>query len=148
MEKDIWRWKNGARAVTCPAAAEIEERIIGILLLFPELYSKCDAISHDDFVTGFNKQVYKELSALYSDGKTDISAFNEIFSPEQMSRIYDMKHRRSDLSANGISALNEQISALKTEKIRLSAKQHKVNTDDEMLDAIELLRKKQGIGKN
>ena len=52
------------------------------------------------------------------------------------------------MSANGISALNEQISALKTEKIRLSAKQHKVNTDDEMLDAIELLRKKQGIGKN
>ena len=149
-QKKLMRFddKVNPDAVTCPAAAEIEERIIGILLLFPELYSKCDAISQDDFVTGFNRQVYKELSALYADGKTDISAFNEIFSPEQMSRIYDMKHRRSDLSANGIAALNEQISALKTEKIRLSAKQNKVNTDDEMLDAIELLRKKQGIGKN
>jgi len=132
-------------AVTCPAAVEIEERILGILMLFPEQFSKCDSVTPDDFVSSFNKSVFEKLSELYGGETTDISSLNEFFNPEQMSRIYDMRQRRTELTSNGIAALNEQIASLKREKTRLEAKKNKVGTNDELQSMIERIRKDKGL---
>ena len=128
-----------------PAAAEIEERIIGILLLFPELYSKCEALAADDFITAFGRRVYEKLSELYSEEQTDISALNEFFNPDETARIYDMREKRKELTVNGIVTLNEQIKALKNERLKIDAKQHKVNSDNDLESFIEQLRKNKGI---
>ncbi len=132
-------------AMKFPAECEVEERILGMLLLFPELYSKCDALSSDDFITQFNKNVYSRLSELYNAEQTDISAFNEFFNPDEVSRIYEMRQKRSELDINGLQALNEQISALKGRKNKINTRFSKVESNDELQRLIEQARKSKGI---
>ena len=62
-----------------------------------------------------------------------------------MARIFDMRHRRSELSANGTQALNEQISALKNEKIRVKSKSGSVASNDDLMDLISKARKDKGV---
>lgn len=135
-------------AIMYPAASEMEERIIGIMLLFPEEFSKCDSIVPNDFVTEFNRRVFDELSKLYKQGITDISSFNEIFSHDEVSRIYNMRERRSELTANGTAALNEQIAALKKEKLKIQTKSNPVQSDEELLEIIERVRRENAEKNN
>lgn len=132
-------------ALIYPSAVEIEERIIGIMMLFPEEYSKCESITKDDFVTDFSRRVFTSLSEIYMSGSDDISALNETFSPEQMSRIFDMRLRRSVLTSNGVEALNEQIRSLKREKQKALVKNKAVSSDDELMNIISKARQDKGI---
>lgn len=132
-------------AIANPVAVEIEERILGILLLMPEEYPRCDSLSEDDFVTKFSARVFRELSLLYNQNITDFSQFNENFTPEEMSRIFDMRHRRSELTANGTQALNEQIAALKREKSRVINSKGSISSDDDLMNLISKARKDKGL---
>ena len=137
--------KINPQAVAYPVAVEIEERILGILMLFPELYAKSDAVSAEDFITDFSAKVFREISALYNKNDTDLTSLNEFFSPEEMSRIFEMRFRRSELSSNGVAALNEQIAALKKEKAKALAKSNNISSDDDLMDVISRARKDKGI---
>lgn len=132
-------------AISNPVAVEIEERIIGILLLMPEVFAKCDAITEEDFVTKFSARVFKEVVSLYKENVTDISTLNEVFTPEEMARIFDMRHRRSELSANGTQALNEQIAALKREKMKSLGRSGSISSDDDLINLISRARKDKGL---
>ena len=134
------------QAVTFPSAVEIEERILGIIMLYPEEFSKSDSVKSEDFVTDFSRSVFERLSQLYESDSTDISALNEFFDTEQMARIYDMIQRRRELTSNGLAVLNEQIKALKDEKLRIQSKNKKISTDDELSDVLEKLRRAKGVG--
>ena len=136
------------QAVSCPVAVEIEERILGILMMFPEEYSRCDAIDKDDFVTDFSRRVFCAVTDLYKENITDLSSLNEIFTPQEVSRIFDMKFRREQLSTNGTKALNEQIASLKKEKMRLVAVKKNINSNDDLMSIIEKAKKDKGIKKN
>ncbi len=135
------------QAVSCPIAVEIEERIIGILMMFPEEYAKCDSITAEDFVTDFSRRVFVAITDLYKENITDLVSLNETFSPGEISRIFDMKFRRQELTANGSKALNEQIAALKKEKIRLNTVRKDINSNDDLIDIIAKAKKDKGIGK-
>ena len=137
--------KINTEAIINPVAVEIEERILGILLLYPEEYSKCDAISAQDFVTTFSRRVFEALTELYNNNVTDLSSLNETFTPEEMARIFDMRQRRSELSANGTLALNEQISSLKKEKDKSKVKKSNITSDDDLLNIITNARKNKGV---
>ncbi len=137
--------KVNPEAVMYPVAVEIEERILGIILLFPEEYAKCCGITEDDFVTAFSKRVYTELIKLYEKDITDITGLNEIFTPDEMSRIFDMRFRRTQLNTNGVEALNEQISSLKKEKMRISSTKNKISSDDDLLSLIDKARQAKGV---
>jgi len=133
-------------AVSCPVAVEIEERILGIILMFPEEYSICDSITEADFVTNFSRRVFVAVTELFKQNITDLSSLNEIFSPEEISRIFDMKIRREQLSSNGTKALNEQIAALKKEKFRLSTVRKNIDSNDDLMNIIANAKKDKGIG--
>ena len=132
-------------AIANPCAVEIEERILGIIMLMPEEFAKCDAISQEDFVTKFSARVFKAVTDLYKENITDLTSLNEIFTPEEVSRIFDMKYKRSELTANGTSALNEQIAALKKEKNKVAAKNNSISSDEDLMDFISKARKEKGI---
>lgn len=132
-------------ALIYPSAVEIEERIIGIMMLFPEEYSKCDSITADDFVTDFSRRVFVAVGDILMSGSDDMSALNETFSTEQISRIFDMRRRRSVLTSNGVEALNEQIRALKREKAKSLVKNKTVSSDDELLNIISKARQDKGL---
>lgn len=147
MEKKTMHFddKVNPEAISFPVAVEIEERIIGMLLLFPDLYAKCDALTESDFVTSFSARVFKAVISLYKDNITDLTSLNESFTPEEVSRIYDMRFKRSELTANGVEALNEQISALKREKDKSQAKTKNISSDEELMNLISNARKDKGI---
>ena len=132
-------------AIANPVAVEIEERILGILMLMPEEYARCDSITGEDFVTGFSARVFKALTDLYKENITDLTALNELFSPEEMSRIFEMRFKRNELSANGTAALNEQIAALKREKIKTAVKAKSISSDEDLMDVILKARKEKGL---
>ena len=138
--------KINPQAVSCPTAVEIEERILGIILLFPEEFSRCDSITEEDFVTDFSKKVFKNIVFQYNNGITDLTPLNEVFKPEEFSRIFDMRHRRTLLNSNGVEALNEQIAALKAEKMRLNAAKKKIDTTDDLMALINKTRQDKGLG--
>lgn len=146
-QKKLLRFNDrvNPQAVSCPAACDIEERIIGIILLFPEHLAKCDKLEPDDFITDFNKSVYQNILNLHNQSNFDISQLNSVFNPEQMSRIYQMMHARQQLTSNGLVALNEQISFLKKEKDKLYAKQNKIQSNDQLLSVIQRARQDKGI---
>ncbi|MBP3579962.1 MAG: hypothetical protein J6K12_01810 [Clostridia bacterium] len=135
------------QAVSCPMAVEIEERIIGILMMFPEEYARCDSITAEDFVTDFSKRVFVAITDLYKENITDLVSLNETFSPQEISRIFDMKFRRQELTSNGSKALNEQIAALKKEKNRLNILRKDINSNDDLIDIIAKAKKDKGVGK-
>lgn len=132
-------------AIANPVAVEIEERILGIIMLMPEEYAKCDSITEEDFVTKFSAKVFKAVTDLYRDSVTDLSSLNELFTPEEMSRIFDMRFKRVELAANGTQTLNEQIAALKKEKNKIQIKGKNVSSDDELMDLISKARVEKGI---
>ena len=132
-------------AIANPVAVEIEERILGIILLMPEEYAKCDAISKDDFVTSFSARVFGAVTDLYKENITDLTPLNEMFTPEEVARIFDMRFKRSELSANGTAALNEQIAALKKEKMKAAAKTKNISSDEDLINLISKARKDKGI---
>ena len=82
---------------------------------------------------------------LRKDNITDLTSLNESFTPEEVSRIYDMRFKRSELTANGVEALNEQISALKREKDKSQAKTKNISSDEELMNLISNARKDKGI---
>ena len=116
-----------------PKCAAIEERILGIILLYPELMPSEDALSPDDFVTDFNRRVFERIRSLCEEGDFDISELNEYFSANEVSRIFGMREARMCLSSNGKVALAEQIKALKDEKEEMN---NKALSFDDKLNAI------------
>ena len=135
------------QAVSCPVAVEIEERILGIIMMFPEEFSRCDSLTSEDFVTDFSKRVFTSIIDLYNQNITDLTSLNESFSPEEISRIFDMKFRRQELSSNGTKALNEQIAALKKEKSRLMTVRKNIDSNDDLINIIARAKEDKGVVK-
>ncbi len=146
-QKNLLRFNDRINpdAVSCPVICEIEERILGILLLYPEQFAQCDKFSPDDFVTTFNKKVLERIIELTEQDVFEISQLNSYFSPDEMSRIYSIRQKRMELSSNGVASLNEQIKLLETEKSRLSVKKMQISTDEDLLSAISKARQDKGL---
>lgn len=115
--------------------AETEEQLLGILMLYPEYFSRpCGKeISADDFVTDFNRRVFEQLVKISNSGdEFDISSLNEVFTPDEMGRIHSMYRKRKALSVNDEAALSLLHKSLKEEKKKLSSPKGQDMTFDEL----------------
>ncbi len=101
-------------------AATAEEAILGIMMLYPErmkeVFSGKSDLTEDDFVTSFNKRVFISLKKMYEEGNSDVGVLGEIFTEEEMGRIYEMKLKRNGLESSSDEVFSDNISALKAEK--------------------------------
>ena len=98
-------------------AAGAEDAIIGILATYPELIPSAGSklgLKDDDFVTEFNRLVYKKMTELGSG--FDIGLIGDEFSQEQISRIVRNSVSRQSLTDNGEKVLGECIARLKALK--------------------------------
>lgn len=114
--------KVNPQAVMHPKAVGIEENILGIILMYPELFPKPEVLCAEDFVTDFNRGVFEKLGELIGADNFDISLLNEVYDPGQVSRIFGMAQKRRALTVNGRQALDEQIAHLKAEKMKIRKK--------------------------
>ncbi len=117
-------------------AAKAEETIIGLILLYPELFSKAVseewALCPEDFKTSFGRRIFEALEKL--GGKADIGVLAADFSVDEISRITDMQRKRAELTKNDESVLFDSIKALREEKNETSG--------DELADAMKILQAK------
>ncbi len=130
-------------AVKYSKAAETEEHILGILLLYPE-YLKGGELCEEDFLTEFNKNVFVALKgkiSLQDAGYFDISLLGDSFSPEQVGRIFGMYHRRRALTVNDKKTFLELVAALKKERERLESRKASDMTPEELARFFEKKRK-------
>ena len=125
-----------------PDVAKHEERVLGLMLLFPEHRKKVfgdDLLSEDDFFTDLGKNIFTFLREACENGDDRLVTISERFTPEQMGRIVEMKASRMQLDSNGTEVLLECINNLKN---AASEKRGENNNPMDRLDA--LLKKKRG----
>ncbi len=129
-------------AAKYPKACELEERILGILLLYPEHMPKTiEALPAEDFLTAFNRRVYESLTELYRSERFDPSYLNETYTPEEVGRINEMMQKRRMVSSNGEKTLFDAVSMLKAEK----EKSVLSSPDTDFMAKINANKKKHGI---
>lgn len=129
-------------AVKYPKACELEERILGILMLYPEHMDKAkEKLSESDFLTEFDRRVYMSLLELHNSDRFDLSYLNESFSPEEMGRINEMIQKRRMVSSNGERSLFDAMEMLKSEKERADLK----SSDTDFMARINANKKKHGV---
>ena len=100
-----------------PAIAKNEERVLGLMLLFPEHRAKVfreGLLTEDDFFTALNKKIFRFLQTAYEKQDDRLVSMSEEFTPEEMGRISKMKIQRMELSSNGEEVLLECIANLKS----------------------------------
>ena len=120
----------------------VEQRILGIIMLFPEMLENVKQLTEDLFVTDFNKELFLRLKELYSQGALELSALNEFYNPQEFSYILQMKAARQMLNSNGIETLKEQIELLKS--IQNKAK---VNYDEDFENIMKKIKDEKLKGK-
>ncbi len=132
--------------------AEIEERILGILLLYPEYFAQLDdtVLNRDDFITPFSRRVYDEWKRIAeTDGRdADLSLLNESFTPDEIGRIHRMYRARKALSVNDLSALCELCAALKKEKEKASLQKPADMSAEELKAFLQKKREQNEKNKN
>ena len=131
-------------ATRYPRAAEIEEKILGILIVYPEHYVRVeDRLQPDSFLTAFHRRVFEALVPLMKSGENDLSSLNENFTPDEMGRITAIADKRRELSGNGEEALRSLIAMLFEEKRKKEAKEGGLS----FVDRINASRKKHAVDK-
>ncbi len=134
--------KVNAEASKYPKGVELEERILGIMILYPEFISELsEKLLKSDFMTEFSANVYEKLQLLFTEDRFDMTYLNEYFTPEQTGRILMMAEKRKLVSSNGKEAIYEAVDALKKEK---SAAENKGS----FLDRINARKQNFGVNKD
>ena len=104
-------------------AANAEEAILGILLLYPEYVAQIAdgfgndiLLREDEFFTAFGKRIYAAVvEAVKQYGSADMGLFGEQFDEEEMGRITGMLVARQSLTKNDTEVLRESIRVLREE---------------------------------
>ncbi len=102
--------------IKAPIIARNEENVLGLLLIYPEYRKKVfdeNLLSKEDFHTELNLQIFSYIEQAYSSGDERLSNVNEVFTPEQVSRITRMKIERMQIGNNSVQVLLESIDTLR-----------------------------------
>ena len=98
-------------------AAGAEDAILGILAMYPELIPQAvkeHHLSTDDFMTEFNRRVYRRMLELGTS--FDVGLLGDDFSEEEISRIVRNTVARQSLTTNGLSVVAECLERLRSLK--------------------------------
>lgn len=108
--------------VRLPAAVMIEERVLGILLVRPELYPQvADRLKADSFVTQFNRRVFELFSEDFEAGREINLSKDGSLSSEEISRVAGIQAARASVQDNGKDTLLSYIKSLEREKLKIDS---------------------------
>ncbi|MDD4124259.1 MAG: DNA primase [Eubacteriales bacterium] len=126
------------------AAASIEEKILGILLLHPELgpYA-CEKLTADSFVTEFNKKAFEFFEEDFRSGRLVNLSRDGFFDQNEISCLVKLTAARELFDDNSQTVLDEYIEKLARQKeMRDADKKIEENPIEGLTDYIEQLRKR------
>ena len=134
-----------------PAAANAEEIVLGLLLLFDE-HRKCCAkgeisLSEEDFFTDFGKRAFAAvMEGERSEDGFSFSLLGERFSPDEMGRLVRLQQDRQSMQNNSKEVLADAASALASLRQARVAKQNG-DWQSELAARRAQIKKKQDAGK-
>lgn len=101
-----------------PAAANAEENILGLLLLYPEHRKAVSGglveLGADDFFTDLGRRAFEAVMIMeQSESGFLFSALGEHFNPDEMGRLVRMTREREELQTNDRAVLEAAASALR-----------------------------------
>ena len=129
-----------------PAAAIIEERILGMLILLPELYKDVrDRLTTDSFMTEFGKKAFSAIYPELSEEKPIVIGKHDLLTSQEIALL-------SKLAANATASPERSTDALKELVKKLEEQKSKADADaalsagsaDESIKALEEYLKKKG----
>lgn len=103
--------------VKLPAAVMIEERILGILLIRPELYAGT-CLDENSFVTDFSRKVFLLFKDDFAAGREPVLSKDGALSAEELARVAGMQAARVAAQDNGAETLGAYIKSLEREKLK------------------------------
>lgn len=103
--------------VKLPAAVMIEERILGILLIKPELFSEVE-LNENSFVTEFNRKVFALFKDDFAAGREPVLSKDGALTAEELSRVTGMQAARLGMQDNSAATLGAFIKSLGREKLK------------------------------
>jgi hypothetical protein len=126
------------------AAATIEEKILGILLVRPDLgKAALKKLNASSFVTDFNKKVFEFFMEDFEEGRQVNLSREGYFTAEEISSIVKMMALRESFDDNSQNVLDEYIEKLERQKeMREGEEKIKENPAEGLASYIEQLRKR------
>ncbi len=126
------------------AAASIEEKILGILFLRPDLGKiACETLNADSFVTEFNRKVFTLFEEDFRDGRQSDLSRDGVLDQNEISGVARMIASREGVDDNSQTVLYEYIEKLNRQKeTREADKKIEENPAEGLADYIERLRKR------
>ncbi len=104
------------------SVALVEESLLGMLLIVPELGIKaCAELSPDDFITDFNKKVYTAFEQDFKSGTEPVISRDGLFTAAEIAVISRYMANRRMLGGNTPEAIADAIKRIKQEKYRRDA---------------------------
>lgn len=93
-----------------PAAAAVEEQVLGLLFLHPEYLSRDEVkgkLSPEHFLCRVHSEIYSALLEADAQGTVDLTYLNQCLSPELVSLLLGARLLREKLSDNSPEVLRE-----------------------------------------
>ncbi len=73
---------------TATVSLKAQERVIGLLMTYPDCYSLCKDFNSDEFTPGFYKKAFQTVrERIENNSSLDLIMFNEVFTDEEMGRF-------------------------------------------------------------
>ncbi len=73
---------------TATVSLKAQERVIGLLMTYPDCYPLCKDFNSDEFTPGFYKKAFQTVrERIENNSSLDLIMFNEVFTDEEMGRF-------------------------------------------------------------
>lgn len=73
---------------TATVSLKAQERVIGLLMTYPDCYSLCKDFNADEFTVGFYRKAFQTVrERIENDLSIDLIMFNEVFTDDEMGRF-------------------------------------------------------------
>lgn len=80
--------KESFDADTSTVSLKAQERVIGLLMTYPDCYLLCNDFNVDEFTPGFYKKAFQTVKKRIEDNLSlDLIMFNEVFTDEEMGKF-------------------------------------------------------------
>lgn len=123
--------KESFDADTSTVSLKAQERVIGLLMTYPDCYLLCNDFNVDEFTPGFYKKAFQTVKERIEDNLSlDLIMFNEVFTDEEMGKFTHIVSS-SQNSSNPKKEFTDCLNIINREYTKQNSKRTSEMNDDD-----------------
>lgn len=123
--------KESFDADTSTVSLKAQERVIGLLMTYPDCYLLCNDFNVDEFTPGFYKKAFQTVKERIEDNLSlDLIMFNEVFTDEEMGKFTRIVSS-SQNSSNPKKEFSDCLNIINREYIKQNSKSTSEMNDED-----------------